>query len=129
MSMDRTGSGGALEAVEEESRIQTAVSDMTKRQMSMDSAFQLDDLEAAIAAEKEEERDVFVVDWDDVLLGFPDALDFSRTEPTLSSRSGCRGASGSSGTRRGTWEAGTAAPLAHSFAARYHDQRGAVSGM
>jgi hypothetical protein len=84
LSMDRTGSGGALEAVKEESRIQTAVSEMTKLQMSMDSALQLDDLEAAMAADKEEEKDVFVVDWDDVLLGLlpliQDALASEETE-------------------------------------------------
>ena len=84
MSRDRTGSGGALEAVKEESRIQTAVSEMTKLQMSMDSALQLDNLEAAMAADKEEEKDVFVVDWDDVLLGLlpliQDALASEETE-------------------------------------------------
>ncbi len=65
--VDKTGSGGALEAVQEESRLQTAVSERTRREMS--GALHLSDLENALAADavEKEEEDEFAVDWDDVM--------------------------------------------------------------
>ena len=68
--VDRTGSGGSLEAVQEESRIHTAVSESTRKGMSTAGALQLSDLEKALAedgAEGEEEEDEWAVDWDDVM--------------------------------------------------------------